>query len=469
MENNKINEIIVDKLKSQVSGVVVMQSDPTYHEDRKLYNAMIEKYPRAIVKCANVTDVKHTVNFCRENRLLAAIRSGGHNGAGLGSCNDGIVIDLSLMKDIHIDPGKKTAWVEAGCLLGELDEATSVFGLAVPTGIFSTTGVAGLTLGGGLGYLTRKYGLTIDNLLEANMVLADGQYVTANESENSDLFWAIRGGGGNFGVVTSFLFQLQPVNQVYAGPIFWEVDSAKEVMQFYRDYMKTAPPDMYGFFTLMIIPASEPFPKEVWNKNVCAIIWNYTGEIEKASEVFKPIREFATPVLDFAGPIPFKNLQSMFDAIYPPGLHWYWKADYLNELSDEVIEASIQYGTKIPTSLSQTHIYPIDGFAESISKDATAWNYRDAKFAQVIVAVNPVKDEMEKAVDWCKSFWEAIHPHSAGGAYSNFMMEEGLERVKAAYGDNYKRLAQVKLKYDADNFFRVNQNVEPATKEAQAV
>ncbi|MGI8638080.1 MAG: FAD-binding oxidoreductase, partial [Segetibacter sp.] len=385
MENDKIIEIIAEKLKSKIRGAVVMQTDPNYDEARKLYNGMIQKYPKAIVKCADVSDVMYTVNFCRENRLVTAIRSGGHNGAGLGSCDDGIVIDLSLMKDIHIDPDKKTARVEAGCLLGEVDEATSVFGLAVPTGIFSTTGVGGLTLGGGLGYLTRKYGLTIDNLLEANMVLADGRSVTANERDNSDLFWAIRGGGGNFGVVTSFLFQLHPVNDVYAGPIFWEANKAKEVMLFYRDYMETAPDDMYGFFTLMIIPASEPFPKELWNKNVCAIVWNYTGEIEQANEMFKPIREFATPVLDFAGPIPFKNLQSMFDAVYPHGLQWYWKADYLNELSDEVIEESIKYGTTIPTSLSQTHIYPIDGVAGRIQKNATAWNYRNAKYAQVIV------------------------------------------------------------------------------------
>jgi FAD/FMN-containing dehydrogenase len=469
MENDIINEIIAEKLKSQIRGVVVMQTDSTYHEDRKLYNGMIQKYPTAIVKCANGADVLQTVNFCRENRLVTAIRSGGHNGAGLGSCNDGIVIDLSLMKGIHIDPDKKTARVEAGCLLGDVDQATSVFGLAVPSGIFSTTGVGGLTLGGGLGYLTRKYGLTIDNLLEADMVLADGRSVTVNEDEHPDLFWAIRGGGGNFGVVTSFLFQLHPVSEVYAGPIFWEANKAKEVMQFYRDYMKTASNDLYGFFTLMIIPASAPFPKELWNKNVCAIVWNYTGEIEKANETFKPIREFATPVLDFAGPIPFKNLQSMFDAIYPHGLHWYWKADYLNELSDEAIEENIKFGTTIPTPLSQTHIYPIDGLAGSIPKDATAWNYRNAKFAQVIVAVDTDQNKMENAIEWCKSFWEAIHPHSAGGAYSNFMMEEGQERVKAAYGDNYKRLAEVKLKYDPDNFFRVNQNIEPAHKKARAV
>lgn len=469
MENDKINETIAEKLKSQIRGALVLPTDSTYHEERKLYNGMIQKYPKAIVKCANVADVIHTVNFCRENGLVTAIRSGGHNGAGLGSCNDGIVIDLSLMKGIHIDPDKRTARVQAGCLWGDVDHATHVFGLAVPSGIFSTTGVGGLTLGGGLGYLTRKYGLTIDNLLEANMVLADGRYITVNKDEHPDLFWAIRGGGGNFGVVTSFLFQLHPVKEVYAGPIFWEANKAKEVMLFYRDYMKTAPDDMYGFFTLMIIPAAEPFPKELWNKNVCAIVWNYTGEIEKAPEIFKPVREFATPVLDFAAPIPYKDLQSMFDAVYPHGLHWYWKADYLIELSDEAIEDNIKYGTAIPTPLSQTHIYPINGLAGSIPKDATAWNYRNAKYAQVIVAVDTDQDKMEEAIGWCKSYWEAVHPHSAGGAYSNFMMEEGQERVKAAYGDNYEQLAEVKSKYDPDNFFRVNQNIKPAHKEALAV
>lgn len=451
----------IQELKEKLRGDLIRPTDDNYDESRKLYNGMIDKRPAMIAKCTDVADVIAAINFGRENQLAIAIRSGGHNGAGLGSCDDGIVIDLSRMNGVHIDPGNKTVRVEAGCLLGDVDHATYEFGMAVPSGIFSTTGVGGLTLGGGLGYLTRKYGLAIDNLLEVSMVLADGSYVTVNKDQHPDLFWAIRGGGGNFGVVTSFLFQLQPVKDVYAGPVFWDIEDAERVMKFYREFMNDAPDDMYGFFTLMVIPSSEPFPQNLWNKNVCAVVWNYTGDIEKAGDVFKPIRSFAEPVLDLAGPIPFKDLQAMFDAIYPHGLHWYWKADFLNELSDEAIQENLKYGSSIPTPLSQTHIYPIDGFSGRISKDATAWNYRDAKFAQVIVAVDKDPGKMEAATAWCKSYWKAIHQYSAGGGYSNFMMEEGQDRVKAAYGDQYERLARIKSKYDPKNLFHINQNIKP--------
>lgn len=461
MEALKSDAGLLEELKGKIRGNVITSEDKAYDEERKLYNGMIDKYPQVIIKCTNIADVIYAVEFGRENNLLTAIRSGGHNGAGLGSCDEGLVIDLSMMNGIHVDIENNTARVEAGCLLGDVDHATRPFGLAVPSGIFSTTGVGGLTLGGGLGYLTRKYGLAIDNLLEASMVLADGSYVTVNKDQHPDLFWAIRGGGGNFGVVTSFLFQLQPAGEVYGGPIFWDIEKAPEVMRFYRDFILTAPEDMYGFFTLMIIPASDPFPEELWNKNVCAAIWNYTGPIDQAEEAFRPIREFAEPVLDVAGPINFADMQSMFDAIYPHGLNWYWKADYVSELSEEAIQENIKYGTTIPTPLSQTHIYPIDGFAGRVSKDATAWNYRDAKFAQVMVAVDPDPEKMDDAIDWCKSYWEALHPYSAGGGYSNFMMEEGQERVKASYGGHYDRLVEIKTKYDPDNFFRVNQNIHP--------
>lgn len=456
-----IEKAHLDKLRSLLKGPVITHDDAAYDEERKLYNGMIDKYPLAIVKCQNTADVIYAVNFGNDNNLLTAIRSGGHNGAGLGSCDDGLLIDLGSMKGIHIDPIENTARVEAGCLWRDVDHATHAFGMAVPSGIFSTTGVGGLTLGGGLGYLTRKYGLTIDNLLEANMVLADGSYITVNKDQHPDLFWAIRGGGGNFGVITSFLFQMQPVKEVYGGPIFWDIDKAADAMRFFRDFLAVADDDMYGFFTLMIIPSSDPFPEELWNRNVCAIVWNYTGEKEKAEEAFTPIREFAEPLLDLAGPIPFVNMQSMFDAIYPHGLNWYWKADYVNELSEEAIQENIKFGTSIPTPLSQTHIYPIDGAAGRIPKDATAWNYRDARFAQVMVAVDPDINKMNDAKEWCRSYWEALHPYSAGGAYSNFMMEEGENRVKKAYGNNYNRLVQVKSKYDPDNFFKVNQNIQP--------
>jgi FAD/FMN-containing dehydrogenase len=461
MEIMKTNEMLFEGLKPQIRGRVILPGDPAYHQERKLYNGMIQKYPAAIVKCSNVADVMHSVNFARENNLLIAVRSGGHNGAGLGSCDDGLLIDLSSMNGIYLNTEDNTARVEGGALLGDVDHATNAIGMAVPSGVFSTTGVGGLTLGGGLGYLTRKYGLSVDNLLEVNMVLADGSYITSNEQNHTDLFWAVRGGGGNFGIVTSFLFKMHPVNEVYGGPIFWDISVAVDAMKFYREVMENAPDDLYGFFTLMIIPATEPFPKELWNKNVCAVIWNYTGPVEEAEEVFKEIRGFHPPLLDMAGPIQFKAMQSMFDAIYPPGLNWYWKADFVNELSDEAIHENVKFGSSIPTPLSQTHIYPIDGFAGRIEKGATAWNYRDAKWAQVMVAVDADSARMDKAIEWCKAYWKALHPYSAGGGYSNFMMEEDENRVKSAYGDNYDRLVRIKTKYDPDNFFRVNQNIKP--------
>ena len=459
--NEDIGKTQLERFKYRLRGAVLTPEDPSYHLERKLYNGMVDKYPLAIVKCQSIADVIYSVNFARENNLLTAIRSGGHNGAGLGSCDDGLLIDLEMLKGIHIDTINKTARVEAGCLWTEVDYATHAFGMAVPSGIFSTTGVGGLTLGGGLGYLTRKYGLTVDNLLEANVVLADGSYLTVNKDRYPDLFWAIRGGGGNFGVVTSFLFQMQPVKYVYAGPIFWEIEKAAKVMRFFRDFMSEAPDDMFAILTFMIIPALDNFPKEFWNKNVCTIIWNYTGDITGAEEAFEPIREFENPILDYAGPRSYFDLKCMYDVIYPPGLYWYAKADYINDLSEEAIQEHIKFGATIPTSLSQTHIYSLGGLAGRIPADATAWHYRGAKFAQVIAAVDQDINNLEKAKEWCHCYWQAVHPYSAGGAYSNFLMEEGEGRVKKSYGDNFERLVAIKSKYDPDNFFSVNQNIKP--------
>jgi FAD/FMN-containing dehydrogenase len=379
-------------------------------------------------------------------------------------CDNGMVIDLSPMKGVYVNPKKKTALVQAGCTLGDVDHATHAFGMAVPSGINSTTGISGLTLGGGLGHLTRKCGLTIDSLLEADVVLADGSCVKASATENKDLFWALRGGGGNFGVVTSFLFKLHPISTVYAGPMLWDISDSKEVMQWYRDYIKDAPDDINGFFAFLTVPPGEPFPEHLHLKKMCGIVWCYTGPLKEAEEFFKLIRSFKTPALDLVGPIPVPALQSMFDPLYPPGLQWYWKADFVNELSDEAIDLHIMHGSQLPTMLSTMHLYPINGEASRIGKKATAWSSRNATWAEVIVGVDPEPANKDTITNWARDYWNALHPYSTGGAYINFMMEEGEDRIKATYGDNYKKLIKIKTKYDPENLFRVNQNIKPPEK-----
>jgi len=450
-------------LRASIRGELIRPDDESYDATRKVYNGMIDRYPALIVRCADVADVIAAVNFGREHNLLVSIRGGGHNAGGLGVCDDGLVIDLSLIRYVHVDPVARTVRVGGGCTWGDVDHATHAFSLAVPSGIISTTGVGGLTLGGGIGYLTRKYGLSIDNLLAADVVLADGRCVTADESRNADLFWALRGGGGNFGVVTSFLFQAHPVHTLYAGPMLWEMEQAPELMRWYQEFIKEAPNDMNGFFAFLIVPPGPPFPEHLHNKNMCGIVWGYTGPMELAEATFKPIREKFPPALDFVGPIPHPALQSMFDPLYAPGLQWYWKADFVNELSDEAIERYIQHGSQLPTMQSTMHLYPVNGAAHRVGRNDTAWSYRESTWAEVIVGVDPDPANKDCIVTWAREYWEDVHPYSAGGAYVNFMMEgEGEARVKASYRDNYERLAAIKGKYDPTNFFRVNQNIKPA-------
>jgi FAD/FMN-containing dehydrogenase len=451
----------IAELKAKLRGRIIEPHDADYDEARKVYNAMIDKKPRLIVECADVADVIYSVNFARKHGLLLAIRAGGHNGGGLGICDDGLVIDLAAMRHTRVDRAARTVVVGGGCTWADVDHATHAFGLATPSGIISTTGVGGLTLGGGIGHLTRKCGLTIDNLISADLVLADGSFVKANAEENSDLFWAIRGGGGNFGVVTSFTFRLHPIDTVYAGPMLYELSDAAEVMKWYRDFIKTAPDDLNGWFAFLTVPPAPPFPEPLHLKKMCGIVWTWTGSIEQGEEIFRPIREFKKAALDFVGPLPQPALQSMFDGIYPPGLQWYWRADFVRELSDEAIAQHLKFSKALPTMHCTMHLYPINGAASRVGKQETAWNYRDATWAQVMVGVDPDPANNEKTIAWTKSYWDALHPYSAGGAYVNFMMDEGEERVKATYGENYPRLRRIKNKYDPDNLFRVNQNIKP--------
>jgi hypothetical protein len=457
-----MDQQIVSQFRSQLRGQLIEPADPAYEDARKVYNAMISRKPRLIAKCADVADVIAAIQFARQNNLKASIRGGGHNAGGLGVCDDGLVIDLSPIKYVHVDPATKTVRVGGGCTWGEVDHAAHAFGLAVPSGIISTTGVGGLTLGGGLGHLTRQFGLTIDNLLAADVVLADGTFVVASAKENPDLFWAIRGGGGNFGVVTSFLFQGHPVHTVCAGPILWELDRAADILKWYREFIVNAPQELNGFFAFLTVPPGPPFPEALHLKKMCAVVWCYNGPPEKANDLLRSLRSSYPPAFEFFVPMPFPMLQGMFDGLYTPGLQWYWKADFVNELSDQAVALHVKHGSQLPTLHSTMHLYPINGAAHRVGSSDTPWAYRDALWSQVIVGVDPDPAKKDEITTWARNYWEALHPFGAGGAYVNFMMEgEGEERIRATYRQNYERLAQVKAKYDPDNFFRVNQNIRP--------
>ncbi|PZX47777.1 FAD-binding oxidoreductase [Algoriphagus chordae] len=450
---------LLDNLSAQLKGKLVLSTDKEYDNTRKVFNGMIDKHPGMFVMCTDVADVVAAVNFARENKLALAIRGGGHNGGGLGLCDDGLVIDLSGIKNVRVDTSDNTVRVGGGNTWGEVDHATHVFGLAIPAGIISSTGVGGLTLGGGVGYLSRKYGLTIDNLLEADMVLADGTCVTVNATQNKDLFWAIRGGGGNFGIVTSFKFQAHPLKTVFGGPTLWPIEKTEEIMDWYHKFIHDAPDDLNGFIATMIIPGP-PFPEDLHNKQFCGIVWCYTGDMDKAAEAFKPILA-KNPIFQHVGEMPYPAIQTLFDGLFPPGLQWYWRADFFNELGPEIRKEHLNFGSTIPTPLSQMHLYPISGAASRVGSEETPWAYRDAKYAGVIVGVDPDPANKDKITKWCKDYWRALHPYSSGGAYSNFMMDEGEDRVKASYKHNYERLTQIKKRYDPNNLFRINQNIAP--------
>jgi len=452
----------IDQLRSSVRGELIAPTDPGYDAARKVYNGMIDKRPRLIVRCVDAADVIAAVGYGGENAILTAIRGGGHNGAGLGTCDDGLVIDLSRMKGVHVDPTARTVRVAAGCVWGDVDHATHAYGLATPSGFISTTGVAGLTLGGGIGYLTRRYGLTIDNLLSVDMVLADGRTVTADNKQNSDLFWAVRGGGGNFGVVTSFQFRLHPVSTVQFGPTFWPLEQAADVLKAYRKFIVDAPEEINGFFAFLVVPPAPMFPAHLHMKTVCAIVWCSTGTAEQTEKATKSMRNVGKPLLDAVGPAPFPAVQSTFDGLFVPGMQWYWRADNFTELNDEAIARHVKHGSKLPSMLSTMHLYPVNGAAQRVGKNETAYSFREALFAEVIVGVDPDPANATKITNWCKAYYDALHPYSAGGAYVNFMMDEGQERVQASFRDNYSRLAAIKKKYDPTNFFCVNQNIKPA-------
>jgi FAD/FMN-containing dehydrogenase len=459
-----MHEEAIVKFGQNLRGVLIRRSHPDYDAARRLYNGMIDKRPLLIARCADVADVIAAVNFGREHKLPVAVRGGGHSGPGFGSVDNGLVIDLSMMKGVHVDAAARTVRVAPGCTSGDVDHATYPFGLAVPFGIVSTTGVAGLTLGGGSGHLTRKFGLTIDNLLEADVVLADGSFVTASKTGDADLLWALRGGGGNFGVVTSFLFQAHPVGMVFGGPMAWPQSEARGVMRAYRDFLPNAPEELGVFAGLKMVPANSPFPKEFWGARICLLVACYNGSEEGGKKALAPLLDtLPGPALNWTGMMPYPTLQSMFDGLYPSGMQWYWRGDFVRELSDGAIDAHIAEAAKTPSELSLMHLYPIDGAVHHVGNQDTAWGVRDATWSMVIAGVDPDPQRAGSATQWSKAYWEALHPFNLGGGYSNFMMDdEGQARVKASYGGNYDRLATLKRRYDPTNLFRVNQNIRPA-------
>lgn len=449
-------------LRQEMAGQVLTSDDPGYDEARAIYNAMIDKRPAVIARCHSVSDVVSALEAGRRAGLPIAIRGGGHNGPGLGTVEGGLVIDLSPMHTVEVDAERRRARVGGGATWGQVDAATHAHGLATPSGIISTTGVGGLTLGGGHGYLSRRHGLTIDNLVEAEVVLADGRVVTASETEHPDLFWALRGGGGNFGIVTSFTFQLHPVKNVIAGPTAWPASVTGDVLKWYREFMPAQDNEMYGFFATMTVPPVETFPEAFHMHKACAVVWCYTGDPEGAEEAFAPVREME-PAFDGTHEAPYPALNSAFDGLYPKGLQWYWRGDFFRTISDQAVEAHVSFTEELPTMHSAMHLYPIDGAVNAVPEEATAFAYRDVTFSQVIVGVDPDPAKADAIRRWTVDYWDATHPHSAGGAYVNFMMDEGEERVKATYRGNYDRLVQVKGTYDPENAFRINQNIQPAT------
>jgi len=460
------SDSVVEGLRDQVRGRLVDRADPAYDEARQVYNGAVGRRPWAMARVADVADVIACVSFARDHQIPLAVRGGGHHGAGFGVWDDALVIDFATLRSTTVDPEARTVRVDAGCTWGDVDHATGAFGMATPSGFVSTTGVAGLALGGGSGYLSRHFGMTVDNVLAVDVVLADGRFLTASADSHPDLFWALRGGGGNFGVATSFTFRCHPVGEagvVVGGPVLYDIADTEEVFRWYRDLVPDLPDELNGWIGVLEIPSAPPFPEDLWARKACGIVWCYSGPHSRADEVLAPVRGFGTPLLMGLQPMPFPVLQSAFDGLLPKGLQWYWKADVFEEITDEAIAVHREFGESIPTPLSTMHLYPISGAAARVAEDATAFAFRGGGWNGVIGGIDPDPAKLPEITDWARRYWEALHPSSVGAGYVNMMMDEGEERVRAAYRGNYERLVEIKRRYDPHNLFRINQNISPGT------
>jgi FAD/FMN-containing dehydrogenase len=454
----------IESLKNKIKGQIVLPSDSNYEEVREIWNAMIDRRPAVIVRCAEANDVPQAILFAREHGLEISVRGGGHNIAGSALCDNGVMIDFSTMRNVRVDAGKKRAYVEPGATLADFDEATQSYGLATPLGINSTTGIAGLTLGGGFGWLTRKYGMTIDNLLSADVVTADGKTIRASENENADLFWAIRGGGGNFAIVTQFEFKLHEVGpEILAGLIVYPFDQAKQVLAKYREFVKSAPEELNVWIVLRKAPPLPFLPGDVHGKEVVVVVTFYSGDVAEGRRVIEPLLGFGTPHGQHIGAQPYAQWQKAFDPLLTPGARNYWKTHNFTELSDGALSAMIEFASKLPSPQCEIFIALVAGAANRVPADATGYRHRDAKFVLNVHGRWDAKTDDEQCIAWARAFFQASSPYASAGAYVNFMTEEESDRVAAAYGANYNRLAQIKKQYDPDNLFHVNQNIKPLT------
>ena len=458
----KLDEAALRELEAAFLGQLVRPRDPGYDEHRKVWNGSIDRSPALIARCAGVADVISAVRFAKAAGLEVAVRSGGHSFPGVSVCDGGVVIDLGAMKGIRVDPDARTARAQAGVLWGELDRETQVFGLATTGGIVTHTGVAGLTLGGGIGWLQRKHGLTIDQLLSVDLVTADGEFVKASETENPDLFWGLRGGGGNFGIVTEFEFRLHPVGPiVFAGPIFWPMEKAEEVLRFYRDWSADAPDELMTIVIQRKAPPLPFVPVELHGQPVVAVACCYAGPVEEGEAVVRPLKACAPPVLDLCEPKPYVEHQAMFDPSFPHGRWYYMRACDVATLSDEVIDIAVDHSRQIQSELTAFPIWQLGGAVARVPEEETAFNGRSAGHTFNITATTATADGFDAEREWVRNFWTALEPHHTS-VYVNFLMDEGQERIRQAYGpEKYARLQALKQKYDPDNFFRLNQNIPP--------
>ena len=457
-----LDQAALTELARNFQGDLIPPDHPTYEEHRRVWNASIDRHPALIARCTGVADVLAAVRFARETGILTAVRSGGHSFPGLSTCDDGLVIDLEQMKGIRVDPDKQTVRVQAGVRLGELDHETQAFGMAVSSGIVTHTGVAGLTLGGGIGWLMRKYGLTVDNLLAADVVTASGELVHASADQNAELFWGLRGGGGNFGIVTEFEFQMNPVSPVLlAGPIFWPMEDSPQVLRFYRDWITTVPDELTTIVIHRYAPALPIIPTELQGKPVVAVGVCYAGSIEDAERVVRPMREFGKPVLDLCRPSRFVDHQALFDASLPPGWWYYFRSCDVAELSDGVIDTVAEHSLRMKSKVNTFPIFQLGGAVARVGDDETAYNGRQAGHTININATTTTAEGFDAERAWSRGLWEALTPYHTG-VYVNFLLDEGEERIRQAYGPaKYDRLKALKRHYDPTNLFRLNQNISP--------
>ena len=458
----EIKEERIQLLKSNLRGEILFPSQESYDAERAIWNGMINKKPGLIIRCEGASDVIHSVRFAREHNLLISVRGGGHNISGNAVTDGGLMISLSKMKGITVDPVRRTATVQPGVRWGEVDKETQVFGLAAPGGIVSSTGIAGYTLGGGFGWISRKYGFAADNLISVDMVTAEGKFLTVNESENADLFWGLRGAGSNFGITTSFKFKLHPVGpNVVAGIIFYDIKDAKSVFNFYRDFAKNSPDELTSLIVLRLAPPAPFLPKELHGKPVIGISLLYCGEIEEGKKIVEPLKKFGNPIIDLITVKPYLAHQAMFDAGQLTGNQYYWKSEYLPGVNDTCAEVLLNNLSKITSPLTGVLIFQLKGQIDKINHNETAIGNRDAAFVININSCWENPDESEKHIKWTRDFWKSVKPFSTGGVYVNFLADDDNERVKSAYKENYEKLVSLKKKYDPSNFFRLNQNIKP--------